>query len=166
MTIIKKDLITKTLRQVLLIVLITLVAGLVSNLFRADKIPFVENWSEKTKHAALSGENLEVSLEEAVKLFGKNGAIFIDARPFEEYGKGHIKGAVSLPYEEADLKFAEVLSGISEDNVIVTYCDGETCELGMDLAVFLRDAGYKKVRVLLNGWSIWQQNRLPFEAEK
>ncbi|MGB5159238.1 rhodanese-like domain-containing protein [Desulfobacterium sp. N47] len=166
MTIAKNNLILKTLKQVLLIVLITLVAGFVSNLFRTDKIPFFENWSEKTKHATLSGENPEISLEEALKLFRKNAAVFIDARPFEEYNKGHIKGAISLPYEEADQKFAEVMSGVSEDNLIVTYCDGETCELSMDLAVFLRNAGYKKVWALANGWSVWQENNLPVGTDK
>lgn len=166
MTIVKKNLIIKTSKQVLFIVLIALVAGLASNMFRTDKIPFVENRSGKINHATLSMENLEISLEEAVKLFRKNAAMFIDARPLEEYNKGHIKGAISFPYEEADRKFAQVMSAISEGNVIVTYCDGETCELSVDLAVFLRNTGYKKVRVLSNGWSVWRQNMLPIEAGK
>jgi len=163
---IKKALIIKTLKQVLFIVLITLVAGFVSNLFRTDKISFVENRSKKINQAKLSGNNLEISLEEAVILFRKNAAIFIDARPLEEYNAGHIKDAISFPYEETDEKFIQVMSGISEDNVIITYCDGETCELSMDLAVFLRNTGYTKVRALSNGWSVWQQKRLPVETVK
>jgi rhodanese-related sulfurtransferase len=164
MLIANNTLIIKTLKQLLFIVIITFVAGLVSNIFRSDKIPFFENWTEKIKHASLSGENLEVSLEQAVELFRQNGAIFMDARSLEEYNEGHIKGAISLPYMEADSKFVEVMSEIPEDRIIITYCDGETCELSLDLADFLRNTGYKKVWALLNGWTLWQQNKLPVET--
>lgn len=166
MAIVEKDLINKTLKQILFIVLIALVAGFASNLFRTDRIPFVESRSGKTNHITLSGENPEISLDKALKLFRNNGAIFMDARPLEEYNKGHIKGAVSFPYEEADQKFVRIMSGISEESIIITYCDGETCELSMDLAVFLRNTGYNKVWALSNGWSAWQQNNLPVEADK
>ncbi|MFH2046946.1 MAG: rhodanese-like domain-containing protein [Pseudomonadota bacterium] len=164
MTIVKNALIIKTLKQLLYIVLITIVAGLTSNLLRSDKTPFFENWTEKIKHASLSGENLEISLEKAVQLFRQNGAIFMDARSLEEYNEGHIKGAISFPYMEVDSKFVEIMSEIPEDSVIITYCDGETCELSIDLADFLRNTGYKKVWALLNGWTVWQQNRLPVES--
>ena len=43
-------------------------------------------------------------------------------------------------------------------------CDGETCELSHDLALFLRDAGFVNTRVLVNGWTLWQQAGLPMEA--
>jgi len=144
--------------------MITLIAGLASNIFRADKIPFFENWTEKIKHASLSGENLEISLEKAIQLFRQNAAIFMDARSLEEYNEGHIKGAISFPYMEVDSKFVEIMSEIPEDSVIITYCDGKTCELSIDLADFLRNTGYKKVWAISNGWTLWQQNRLPVES--
>lgn len=154
----------KTSRQVLFIALIVLIAGFVSNKLRSDKMPLVENWSAKSKLVTSSGENLEISLFEAANLFKKGEALFIDARSRTEYDAGHIKGAISLPYKEADWKFVDAMAGISEERAVITYCDGETCELSMELAVFLENAGYKNVKVLSNGWSVWQQNGLPVEA--
>jgi len=164
MTYINNQIWIKTSRQVLFIALIVLVAGFASNMLRSDKIPLVEDWSAKSKFVTSSGENLEISLAEASTLFKEKRSVFIDARSKEEYENGHIKGAISLPYKEADLKFVDAMAGISEDSALITYCDGETCELSMELAVFLRNTGYKNVKVLSNGWSVWKQNGLPVET--
>ena len=154
----------KSLKQVFFIALIVLVAGFASNKLRADKIPFVEDWSAKSSLVTSSGENLEISLFEATNLFREKRALFIDARSKEEFEKGHIKGAISLPYKDADWKFVEAMTGVSEESAVITYCDGEKCELSMELAVFLRNTGYKNVKVLSNGWAVWKQNGLPVEV--
>jgi len=164
MTFINRQLWIKTSRQVLLIALIVSVAGFASNRLRSDKIPLVEDWSAKSNLVTSSGENLEISLSESSNLFKKGKAVFIDARSRAEYDAGHIKGAKSLPYKEADWKFVEAMAGVPEESAIITYCDGETCELSMELAVFLRNAGYKNVKVLSNGWSAWKQNGLPVDT--
>ena len=157
---------TKTIKQVFFIALIVLIAGFASNRLRSDKMPLVEDWSAKSKLVTPSGENLEISLSEASNFFKKGKAVFVDARSHEEYAAGHIKGAKTLPYKEADRKFIEAMAGVPEENAVITYCDGETCELSMELAVFLRNAGYKNVKVLSNGWTVWQQNGLPVETGK
>ena len=40
-------------------------------------------------------------------------------------------------------------------NLLVTYCDGEACELSRDLADQLKAHGLKDVLVLKNGWTLW-----------
>jgi rhodanese-related sulfurtransferase len=156
----------KTLKQILFITLIVFAAGFASNKLRPDKIPFFEDWSSKSNLVISSGENLEISLHDATELYNGKKAVFIDARSHDEYNNGHIKGALSLPYREADSKFVEAMSGVSEEIPVITYCDGETCELSLELALFLRNAGYKNVRVLSNGWSVWRENGLSVEAGK
>lgn len=164
MAFISRQIWTKTIKQVFFIALIVSVAGFASNRLRSDKMPLVEDWSAKSNLVTPSGENLEISLAEAANLFKEKRSIFIDARSKEEYDAGHIKGALSLPYKEADWKFVEAMAGVPEESAIITYCDGETCELSMELAVFLRNAGYKNVKVLSNGWSAWKQNGLPVDT--
>ncbi len=164
MTFINRQLWVKTIKQVFFIALIVLVAGFSSNKLRSDKIPLVEDWSAKSNFVTPSGENLEISLSEAENLFNKGLATFVDARSVTEYNEGYIKGAKSLPYKEVDWRFIEVMEGVSEESAVITYCDGETCELSMELAVFLRNTGYKNVRVLSNGWTVWRQKGLPVEA--
>ncbi len=155
---------TKASKQVLFIALIALVAGFLSNSFRSDKIPFIEDWSAKSNLVTPSGENLEISLSEASTLFNKSKTVFIDARSKAEYDEGHIKGAISLPYREADWKFVDAMAGVPEESAVITYCDGETCELSMELALFLRNAGYTNIKVLSNGWTVWRQKGLPVET--
>jgi rhodanese-related sulfurtransferase len=154
----------KASKQVLFIILIVLLAGFASNMLRPDRIPFFEDWSKKPNIVTPSGENLEIPLSEAEGLFKKGFVTFIDARPRTEYEAGHIKGAKSLPFKEADWKFIEVMTEVPEENAVITYCDGEACELSIDLALFLKNAGYKNVRVLLNGWTVWRQKGLPVET--
>ena len=48
--------------------------------------------------------------------------------------------------------------------MIITFCDGQSCRLSHELALFLREMGYENVRVLVNGWTLWQQAGLPVSA--
>jgi rhodanese-related sulfurtransferase len=114
---------------------------------------------------APSGERLDISLLEAEKLFLRQAAIFIDARPDDDYEKGHIKGARSLPLHEVDQRLMTVTQDISTDTPIITYCDGESCELSHDVANFLVDMGFSNVRILINGWTKWKEADLPIEKE-
>ena len=90
--------------------------------------------------------------------------MFIDARSLDDYVKGRIQGARSLPWQEVDSNFIGATQDLDLETRIVTYCDGETCELSHDLALFLRDAGFTNSRVLVNGWTVWQQAGLPVES--
>ncbi|MDH4206885.1 MAG: rhodanese-like domain-containing protein, partial [Desulfobacteraceae bacterium] len=111
------------------------------------------------------GERLDISLIEAKNLFFQKAAIIIDARPHDDYEKGHIRSARSLPWHDVDQRFMEVTKDISVDTPIITYCDGETCELSHHLANFLLDMGFTNVRILVNGWTKWQNADLPIDKE-
>ncbi|MEJ2658258.1 MAG: rhodanese-like domain-containing protein, partial [Desulfobacterales bacterium] len=62
-----------------------------------------------------------------------------------------------------DQSFTAVTKNIPADATIITYCDGETCELSHHLANFLIDAGFNNVRILVNGWTKWKNADLPIE---
>jgi 3-mercaptopyruvate sulfurtransferase SseA len=113
----------------------------------------------------MADTSLAVSLEEAEPLFFSQQAIFIDARSDADFRAGHIQGALNLPWNEFDIRFQQVMTGISHESTIVTYCDGEACGLSHELAVALLGKGYPNVRVLLNGWTIWQQSGLPTDRD-
>jgi len=59
----------------------------------------------------------------------------------------------------------KVTEDISTDTPIITYCDGETCNLSLDVANVLIDMGFSHVRILVNGWTKWQEYDLPIEKE-
>jgi rhodanese-related sulfurtransferase len=139
--------------------------GFSINQFRDSRLPLFEDWSMEARLISSSGERLDITLIEAKKLFLQEAAIIIDARPNDDYEKGHIRGARSLPWHDVDKRFMEVTKDISVDTLIITYCDGETCELSHNLANFLLELGFNNVRILVNGWTKWQNADLPIEKE-
>jgi rhodanese-related sulfurtransferase len=150
--------------QVPVLVILSAVAALAVNALRADRLPLVGDWSVAARITTSTGERMDISLDEAEQLFLTHAAVFIDARPEEDYARGHIQNARCLPWHEMDLRFMVVTGELDLEMPIVTYCDGETCELSHNLALFLRDAGFLNTRVLVNGWTLWQQAGLPVES--
>jgi len=124
--------------QATAILTLAVLIALAVNLIRRDAIPLVGDWSPKGRmsEGALGGAGL-ISLEEAQLLFETNEAIFLDARSPGAYRSGHIQGALSLPWDEFETKFEEIMGMIPVDFPIVTYCDGESCGLSKDLALAL-----------------------------
>lgn len=143
------------------LVILSTVAALAVNAVRTDRLPLIGEFSVSARMTTAAGERMDISLEEAERLYFTHAAVFIDARSAEEYAQGHIRDARSLPWQDVDLNFMTVTADLELTTPIVTYCDGETCELSHDLALFLRDAGFTDTRVLVNGWTVWQQAGLP-----
>ena len=138
--------------------------GFSINQFRNDRLPVFGDWSMEARLTDSSGKRIDISIDDAKNMFLQKSAVFMDARPYDDYEKGHIKGARSLPWNEVDQKFMQVTQDMSPDMPVITYCDGETCELSHNLALFLIDVGFSNVRVLINGWTLWQKKDLPTET--
>ncbi|MBW2557343.1 MAG: rhodanese-like domain-containing protein [Deltaproteobacteria bacterium] len=137
--------------------------GICVNYLRPDSIPIVGDWSAKTSMAAATQDKLSIPLAGAANLFSEQLAVFIDARDEQEYADGHIRGALSLAWDDASERFPEIAGDIPSGTMIITYCDGEGCHMSYDLAVFLRDKGFENVWELANGWTVWQDANLPVE---
>lgn len=133
------------------------------NHWRSDGIALIGAWSVDARFSDTAGESLVIGVEEAKRLFQQDAAIFVDARPPGQYAEGHIHGALSLPWQEVDHYFMETAERLEGAAMIITYCDGESCDLSHELALFLKEMGFESVRVLVNGWSVWQQAGLPLQ---
>lgn len=119
-----------------------------------------------TAQLSVAGEeSLVIPLDKAEQLFHKKTTIFIDARLKTEYANGHILGALSLSWQDVDRDYAETAGLLDASENIVTYCDGEACDLSHDLALFLKEMGYQNVQVLANGWTEWNNAGLPTQKE-
>jgi rhodanese-related sulfurtransferase len=151
-------------RQILSLVILSAVAAVAVNALRPDRLPLIGDWSVPARITTATGERMDISLDEAENLFFTHAAVFIDARSEEDYERGHIQNARCLPWQEVDLRFMGVTEALDPEMPIVTYCDGEKCESSHNLALFLRDAGFLNTRVLVNGWTLWQQAGLPVES--
>jgi rhodanese-related sulfurtransferase len=154
----------RSIRQLAIIVLAAAAIALISNHFRSSPLPLVGDWSQEARMTSPSGRQMSISLDEAKNLHQSNSAVFMDARPFEEFAKGHVQGAINLPWHEAEQRVMDVIADMANDAVIITYCDGDACNLSKELAMFLENLGFSKVRILVNGWSVWQNAGLPIET--
>lgn len=154
----------RSIRHLSVIVLAAATVALISNHFRTAPLPLVGDWSPEARLVSPSGRQMAVSLEDAKLLHRSKGAVFLDARPLEDFTKGHIQGAKSLPWHKAEQQVMDVVTDMENDADIITYCDGDTCDLSRELALFLETLGFTKVRVLVNGWAVWQAAGLPVEA--
>ncbi len=90
-----------------------------------------------------------------------NGAIWVDARPDEEFARGHVAGALLLNEDRWSELLPQFLAGWSPGKKIVVYCSAESCDLAREVAERLRkEAQIPDVFVLEGGWEAWlKKNR-------
>ncbi len=67
----------------------------------------------------------------------------LDVRPSEEYGAGHIPGALSVPLADLEQRLAE----LPRDREVVAYCRGPYCVLAVEAVRLLRAHGFRAVRL-------------------
>lgn len=92
------------------------------------------------------------------ELFGSESVTVVDARDEPTYEQGHIPGAVPFDAEVAasDENYAASRrSLVPPKHTVVVYCSGGSCDLSMQLARELIEAGYGRVMVYEGGWTEW-----------
>ena len=95
-----------------------------------------------------------VELERAMS---EDDIIIVDVRAEEDYEKGHIPGAISLPKEKWNSP-----EGLSRDKLNVVYCYSQVCHLAATVAVELAGRGYP-VMELEGGFQAWQDHDMKVE---
>ncbi|MCK8601866.1 rhodanese-like domain-containing protein [Desulfoferrobacter suflitae] len=151
----------KGMRQAAAIFLFSALLALLVNALRPGGLAWFGDWTPEAQPTLETGENLIISLQEAEAFYYAEAALMLDARSPEEYVAGHIAGARNLPWEQFDARMNEVMQDVGREDLIITYCDGDSCNLSQEVALALMDRGYTNVRVLVNGWTLWQENSLP-----
>jgi len=132
--------------------------ALAFNATRPDRLPLLRDPQSMVQADVQRGE---ISLADATLLFHSGQAVFVDAREANEYAAGHINGAIPLDAVSFGQNYPAFKERLEKAATIVTYCDGEFCELSHELADQLRSMGLMDVRVLRNGWSLWRDQGLP-----
>lgn len=113
-----------------------------------------------------ASSELFISLAVAKKLFDSKNAIFIDARPKDEYFKSHILGAMQL--EKGDLdgpppaKVSNYLPGME----VVVYCHGELCTDSENVVkrLLALNKGIGPYHIIKAGFPGWEAAKYPVDA--
>lgn len=90
-----------------------------------------------------------------------NGAIWVDARPDDEFASDHVPGALSLNEDRWNELLPQFLAAWSPGKKIVVYCSSLSCNASREVARRLRkEAQLPDVFVLEGGWEAWlKKNR-------
>jgi len=114
-------------------------------------------WGFETMVNGLIKNSVDTINSEGVRdLINEGNAVLIDAREKNEYEVSHIEGAVSMGYEEFDLKN---LPEIDKDKTIVVSCSiGKRSE---DIGLKLKEAGYTNVLNHYGGIFDWTNRGFP-----
>lgn len=107
-------------------------------------------------HQALPG----IDGPDAYERYKKGDALFVDARDYPLYVRGHIPGAVSMPEKEAATRFGE----LPTDKDIIVYCDCLADEESSRMTEVLLNKGVKRALVFRSGLIYWVNSNLPMVA--
>ena len=95
-----------------------------------------------------------VELKEKIKIKEKlheeGELVILDVRRHDDYKKGHIEGAVSIPKEELEDRMNE----LSRNNLHIVYCYNAFCHLGARACLFLARNGFEAME-LCGGYDTW-----------
>jgi len=137
------------LRQAAILVLLGFVPAIGEAIYFRDKV----SWQSPIPASEL------VTVDQA-RPWGDR-AIWVDARPDEEFARDHVPGAVSLNEDHWNELLPPFLPNWSPGKKVVVYCSAESCNAARDVAKRLRDeAQLTEVFVLQGGWEEWvKKNR-------
>jgi rhodanese-related sulfurtransferase len=94
------------------------------------------------------------------------GAIWIDARPADEFAQDHVPGAIPLNEDRWNDLLPQLLAAWTPDKKIVVYCSSLSCNASREVAKKLRETvqlkdgeGKNCVFVLEGGWEAWLKKK-------
>ncbi|HED11602.1 MAG TPA: rhodanese-like domain-containing protein, partial [Caldithrix abyssi] len=140
----------------LFILFISATVALVFNNVSASGVPLL------FQQASLQGKK-EISLYEMKKIVDEGRITILDARYDRFYKRGHLPGAVSIPYNTTFLD--SLTAGFDKGKPLITYCFSPSCPQADRLADRLREAGFTDVAVFKPGYKAWTAAQYPVEVK-
>ncbi|MBP7275661.1 MAG: rhodanese-like domain-containing protein [Kiritimatiellae bacterium] len=114
-------------------------------------------WTPPDARAArAAGVPLADAFREAARPM-RGGLLVLDARAEREYRRGHLPGAISLPWERFARVYPRVEPLLADPaQAVLVYCEHSQCDDGLSLALELRRRGATEVTLLQGGYETWR----------
>lgn len=97
-----------------------------------------------------------VGTDELYKRVSKGEVLLLDVRPEEEFARGHIHQALSMPIDQILTRMKE----LSKDKEIIAYCRGPFCVYADQAVELLLKNGFNANR-MAEGYPDWKSKNLP-----
>lgn len=105
--------------------------------------------------ASLSQENDQIPVigfqEFETIYLGGDGAYMIDARPYDAFRQGSLKGSLNVPVNAASFEFFNAINGMDRGKKCVVFCASSECTWASVVANRLYLAGFRDVSVFRGG---------------
>ena len=138
----------RAIRQAIILIAIACLPAIGEGFYFRDKV----SWESSIPSSEL------VTVDQA-KAWG-DGAIWVDARPDDEFARDHVPGAFSVNEDRWNELLAQFLPNSSPDKKVVVYCSAQSCNAARDVAKRLREeAQLQNVFVLKGGWEEWVKRK-------
>lgn len=135
-------------RQALILAALAFVPALGEAIYFRDRV----SWESPVPASEM------VTVDRA-RAWGDN-AIWVDARPEEEFARDHVPNALLLNEDRWNELLPQFLAAWSPGKKVVVYCSSQSCNASREVARRLRDeAQLKNVFVLEGGWEKWLNSR-------
>jgi len=135
-------------RQAIMLAVLALLPAAGEAIYFRDKI----SWRSPIPPSEL------VNVDQA-RAWGQN-AIWVDARPDEEFVHDHVPGALSLNEDRWNELLPEFLAAWSPGKKVIVYCSSLSCNASREVARRLRkEAQLPDVFVLEGGWEAWLKQK-------
>jgi rhodanese-related sulfurtransferase len=107
-----------------------------------------------------------VNLAQAYALFQQGQALFIDARPGDEFAELHISKSLNITPDMVAAGVAGKVAGLARDREIVVYCGQVSCDLALKVAEKLQALGFTRVTAYVGGFRAWDEAGYPADTGK
>lgn len=119
--------------------------------FNAEVGKVVDDFRQE-QHLALP----TIHAEQLITMLVEEEIILLDVRPEEEFERGHIQHAISMPVH----LLKDALKKFAKKKTIVVYCRGPFCVYADEAVALLHNNGFKAIR-LEEGYPEWEIKGLP-----
>ena len=143
--------------QVLTVLVVAAALGFVTNSARRDGLPLVMPFPPEYRCHSAAGAARPIETAEAKRVFGRAGTIFVDARGQEEFARGHIEGAMNVPYLFVEPVPPSAASSLKKFERVIVYCNTRDADVSRLMAGELSQAGVSDVFFLAGGFRGWAE---------
>lgn len=141
--------------QVVAVIAFSVVIAVIVNGAREVSLPLIMPFQPEYHCSSGMEGGPVLTPEAALANFGKAGVVFVDARPGKDYGKGHIQGAVNLPYSFLDPLPEDAMDRLKSYKIVVVYCNTREGQASKLMAGEIYRSGIKGAFYLEGGLLAW-----------
>ncbi|MEE8169514.1 MAG: rhodanese-like domain-containing protein [Phycisphaerae bacterium] len=150
----------RTSSRTMALLFLGLIAASLANAARPKPLPWVLDFGADIFDNPDAEAKLLISFDDVREHLLNASAIFIDARKPDAYAEGHLEGAYNVPSDDIESFMDALYMNVSNDALLIVYCDGGNCEASHQVADFLKQSGFGGVKIFKDGWEVLGESDL------